>query len=174
LIRNSLLVAALCAPAALRAEAKAAIALAGDLPKTAPLSLEELKGLGATPAVWTAHGVAHRVLGVRLDRVLAARGFTAGKMGKDVPKAEKRAGYRKVALLTAADGYQAVLSCAEISEAMGPTVAMLVWELDGAPLDAEQGPVRLVVLTDQEPSRSIYAVRRIEVVDVPALAAARR
>jgi len=131
--------------------------------------MDELKSLGPVEATWTSHGKAHKVFGVRLDRLLGARGFAPGKVGKDVPKAQKRAGYRKVALVSAADGYQALLSCAEIAEEMGPTVAMLVWQIDGAPLDAQEGPLRLVVLTDQEPSRSIYGVRRIELVDVPAL-----
>jgi len=139
------------------------------LPKSGALSLEELKSLGPTEQTWVAHGTSHKVFGVRLDKLLAAHGFTPGKMGKDVPKTEKRAGWRKVVLLTAADGFQSLISCAEMSEEMGPTLAMLVWKIDGEPLEAGQGPVRLVVLTDKEPSRSIYGLYKIEVVDVPSL-----
>ena len=148
----------------------ARLVLVGDLPRTGAMTLDELKAMGGTAQTWTSHGTAHKVFGVRLDKVLAAHGFTPGKMGKDVPKSEKRAGWRKVALMTAADGFQSLISCAEMSEEMGPTVALLIWEMDGAPLPEAEGPVRLVVLTDQEPSRSIYALVRIEVLDVPSLA----
>ena len=150
------------------------LVVGGDLPRPGSLKLDELKALGAMERTWTSHGKAHKVVGVRLDRVLTARGFTPGTMGKNVPKAEKRAGFRKVVLATASDGFQALLSCAEIAEQMGPTVALLVWEIDGAPLEADKGPLRLVVITDQDSSRSIYAVQRIEVLDVAALAAQRR
>jgi hypothetical protein len=165
----ALLALALVAPA-LAEEAAPSIELAGDLPKKGPLTLEELKALGPSTETWSVHGQSHKVTGVRLDRVMAARGFAPGRMGEDVPKNEKRAGWRKVVLVTASDGFQALLSCAEIAEHMGRTVALLAWEVDGAPLEKSKGPLRLVVLTDQEPSRSIYGVRRIEIVDVPALA----
>jgi len=153
--------------------ATALVVLAGDISKAGPISLEELKALGPVEKTWTAHGQSHKVVGVRLDRLLGARGFAPGPMGKEVPKNEKRAGWRKVVLVSAADGYQALLSCAEMAEEMGPTIALLVWEIDGAPLLPDQGPLRLVVITDQEPSRSIYAVRKIELIDVAALAAKR-
>ena len=145
------------------------VELAGDIPTPGLITREELLALGPVEASWSAHGQTHQVRGVRVDKLLAARGFVAGKMGKDVPKAEKRAGWRKLLLVTAADGYQALLSSAEIFEEMGPTRALLIWELDGQPLPAEQGPLRLVVTTDREPSRSIFAVRRLELIDLPAL-----
>jgi len=167
----ALLVSVFASRAEVAAPAAAPVALAGDIPKAGPISLEELKALGPIEKMWTAHGQSHKVVGVRLDRLLASRGFTPGAMGKDVPKSEKRAGWRKVVLVSAADGYQALLSCAEMAEEMGPTVALLVWEIDGAQLLPDQGPLRLVVITDQEPSRSIYAVRKIELIDVAALAA---
>jgi hypothetical protein len=36
---------------------------------------------------------------------------------------------------------------------------------------SDRGPLRLVVLTDKEPSRSIYGLRTIEVLDLRAPAA---
>ncbi len=145
------------------------VLLGGDIPKKGPLTIDALKAMGPTTATWSSHGETHQVLGERLDRILAAHGFTKGEMGKEVPKAKKRAGFRKVVLLTAEDGYQALVSCAEITEGMGNTVALLVWEIDGKPLDEQSGPLRLVITTDGEPSRSIYAVRNIAVLDIPAL-----
>jgi hypothetical protein len=48
-----------------------------------------------TKAVWKSHGEQHEVTGVGLDKVLAKFGFEPGPMGKDVPKKEKRRGWRK-------------------------------------------------------------------------------
>jgi hypothetical protein len=37
---------------------------------------------------------------------------------------------------------------------------------DGKPLPEDRGPLRLVVLTDKEPSRSIYNLRKLEILDL--------
>lgn len=49
---------------------------------------------------------------------------------------------------------------------MGPTRALVVWKIDGQPLPPGTGPFRIVVLTDQEPSRSVFAVAKLEVLDL--------
>jgi DMSO/TMAO reductase YedYZ molybdopterin-dependent catalytic subunit len=67
---------------------------------------------------------------------------------------------------SAPDGFEAILSCAEVFESMGATRAMIVWKVDGKPLPADRGPLRLVVLTDKEPSRSVHSVRKLEVLDL--------
>jgi hypothetical protein len=90
-------------------------------------------------------------------------------MSPDTPKSEKRSGWKKIVVASAADGFQAVFSCAEIAEQMGPTRVMVVFSLDGKPLAAGKGPLRLVVLTDKEPSRSLYQLSSLEVVDVRKL-----
>jgi hypothetical protein len=48
---------------------------------------------------------------------------------------------------------------------------VLFGKIDGKPLPAERGPLRLVVLTDKEPSRSAYGLRKLEVLDVRTPAA---
>jgi hypothetical protein len=40
------------------------------------------------------------------------------------------------------------------------------WKIDGKPLPADRGPLRLVVLTAKEPSRSVYGVRKLEGLDL--------
>ncbi|MGO9828933.1 MAG: molybdopterin-dependent oxidoreductase [Myxococcaceae bacterium] len=116
---------------------------------------------------WTAHGETHQVKGVRVDTVLTHFGFTPGAMGKEVPVAQKVKGFRQVLVATARDGFQAVFSCAEVTEGMGQTVALIVWEVDGKPLAADVGPLRLVVVTDGMPSRSIRQLERLHVGDAP-------
>jgi Oxidoreductase molybdopterin binding domain len=163
----------LVAPAGARADAPAraaTLAIAGALPRTGALSLADLQKLGPTKATWTSRGEQHQVTGVRLDKILVAFGFETGSMAKSTPKRQKMSGWRKVVVASAPDGFAAVLSCAEVSEGMGATQALIVWELDGKPLSVERGPFRLVVLTDKEPSRSVYSVSKLEVVDLAARA----
>jgi DMSO/TMAO reductase YedYZ molybdopterin-dependent catalytic subunit len=142
-----------------------AVRVDGALPQAGTLTLADLERLGATTASWTSHGQAHQVTGVRLDKVLTHFGFTPGLMGKDVPVKDKVKGYRQVLVATARDGFQAVFSCAEVMEGMGNTVALIVWQVDGKPLGADVGPLRLVVVSDAEPARSIRQLDKLHVAD---------
>jgi hypothetical protein len=145
--------------------ATATVRVDGALPKSATLTQSDLEKLGATTVSWTSHGQTHQVTGVRIDKVLVHLGFTPGPMGKDVSVKEKVKGYRQVLLATARDGFQAVFSCAEVSEGMGPTVALIVWQIDGKPLAADVGPFRIVVTTDGEPARSIRQLSHLHIID---------
>jgi hypothetical protein len=142
------------------------LVVSGALMRPGTIELSELKALGAEAATWRDHKGEHAVVGVRLDKVLVHFGFDPGPMGPDVPKSEKRSGWKKVVVASAPDGFQAVFSCAEISAQMGSTRALVIWEMDGKPLPASMGPLRLAVLTDQEPSRSLYQLSRLDVVDL--------
>jgi DMSO/TMAO reductase YedYZ molybdopterin-dependent catalytic subunit len=135
----------------------------GELPKTGSLTQGELEKLGAVSVPWTNHGQTHQIVGVRLDKVLLHFGFTPGPMGKDVSMKDKVKGYREVVIATARDGFQAVFSCAEVSEGMGPTTAYIVWQVDGKPLGPDVGPLRLVVPTDGEAARSIRQLDSLRV-----------
>jgi Oxidoreductase molybdopterin binding domain len=159
--------ASVSAPAAAVAGQPATLAVEGDLP-TSRLSLADLEALGPAKVEWSIHGRKREALGVPLDKVLSKAGFVSGPMGKEVAKREKRAGWKKALVATAADGYQAVFSCAELFPEMGPTRAFVVWQVDGKPLPPEEAPLRLVVTTDQEPSRSLYQLVKLEVVDLRA------
>ncbi len=144
----------------------AVLQVAGALPRAGALKLADLEAMSPSSATWSMHDERHEVYGVPLERVLTRFGFEPGPMGKDVPKREKRRGWRLAVRASAADGFEAVFSCAELFESMGATRAMIIWKVDGKPLAGERGPLRLVVLTDKEPSRSIYGVRSIEVLDL--------
>ena len=140
--------------------------LSGDLPKAGTLTMADLK-TDAVTVDWTAHGQTKKATGAPLDKLLDRAGFTPGPMGHDVPVREKRSGWKKAVVATASDGFQAVFSCAELMPEMGPTRALVVWELDGKPL-GDDGPLRLVVTTDKETARSLHNLVRIEVVDLRA------
>lgn len=149
-----------------RTVAAAEFEVAGDLPRTGALSQEKLAALGAEEVRFEGHGGAHTMTGVSLWKVLQAFGFTPGPMGKAVPPAEKRAGYRKVIVASAGDGFQAVFSTAELAEALGKTRVYVAYKMDGQPLPGETGPFRLVVPTDGEPSRSLHGLRVLRIVDL--------
>ena len=145
------------------------VKVVGALPRTGAIDQAALEKLGPTTVKWKEHGAEHTVTGVPLDKVIASFGFEPGPMGKDTPKSEKRKGWKMALVATAPDGFQAVFSCAELAEGMGPTRALLVWAQDGKPLGPELGPFRIAVLTDQEPSRSVHQVSQLEVVDLRKL-----
>ena len=113
-------------PARAEETAPAKVDVSGALPRSASLGQAELSALGGSASTWTVHGSRHHVTGVRLDKVLTHLGFTPAPMGKDVPVAEKRAGFRKVVVATARDGYQAVFSVAECCQGMGPGEVLVV------------------------------------------------
>ena len=148
------------------ATSTATIEVRGDVPKPGPLSVTDLQALSPATFTWVAHGQSHTVLGVPLSTVLRRFGWEPGVMGKNIAAADKRVGYKRVIVATAPDGFQAVFSAAELAPAMGKTQAVLCWMIDGKPLPAAEGPLRLVVLTDDEPSRSIYHLQRLDVVDM--------
>jgi hypothetical protein len=138
----------------------------GTLPSTGSLTRAELEKLGPITVTWTTRGESRQVTGVLLGKVLQRFGWSPGPMGKDVPKAEKRSGYRKILVATARDGFQAVFSAAEVVEGMGATRALVVWAVDGKPLAPDLGPLRLVVVTDGEAARSLHQLESLRVVDL--------
>src|SRR5436190_19271372 len=75
-----------------------------------------------------------------LDRVLAHSGFDAGPGGPTLTPRERRPGWRHLVVATAADGFLAVFTCAEVMPEMGPTQAFVVWSRDGGPLPPDEGP----------------------------------
>jgi hypothetical protein len=72
----------------------------------------------------------------------------------------------QVVVAIAGDGYQAAFSCAELSDEIGATKVLVVWRIDGEPLRPKTGPFRLVAVTDNEGSRSVFQRVRLVVVDV--------
>jgi hypothetical protein len=145
------------------AGAPGALVVAGDLPSGGTLAVADLQRL--SPEMIQGKG-SRPARGVRLDKILAHFGFTPGEMGPDVPVRDKRSGWKKAVRATAADHFEAVFSCAELADGMGPTRAYVVFEIDGKPVPGDSGPFKLVVPTDKEPSRSVRQLVRLEVIDL--------
>ncbi|MBX3069982.1 MAG: molybdopterin-dependent oxidoreductase [Thermomicrobiales bacterium] len=71
-----------------------------------------------------------------------------------------------VALFTANDGYQVVISLGEIDPGFGGAPMLLAWEEDGALLEGEDGPLRLIVPGDVRGGRYISGIVSIEIIRV--------
>ena len=153
------------APATPATPPEAILQVSGALPRTGSLALADLAALGPVKASWVGHGEKHEVYGIPLERVLTHFGFEPGSMAGGVSTQDKRKGWKMVVIASAPDGFQAVFSCAELFESMGATRALVIWRVDGKPLPPDRGPLRIAVLTDKEPSRSVHSVSKLLVVD---------
>jgi DMSO/TMAO reductase YedYZ molybdopterin-dependent catalytic subunit len=143
-----------------------AIRIDGDLAKPGEITLDALKARESREIEWSEKGKSNRYRGIPLVSLFEERGVVAGAGGDAAPKNTKHAGLKLVIAATAADGYQAVFSYAELAGKSGPTKAWLVWEMDGQPLPAPMAPFRILVPTDGGADRCIYQVRRLTVVDM--------
>jgi len=63
---------------------------------------------------------------------------------------------------TGSDGYQAVLALAEVDPSFHPGEVLVADTMDGKPLDAHSGPLKLVVTEDKRPARSVRNLVSIE------------
>jgi hypothetical protein len=142
------------------------LTVGGALSRSGWLSLGELEALGPEDVTWTFRDESHVYRGIRLDKLLISLGFDAGMGGPAVPPRERRPGWRNVVVASATGGVCCVFTCAELMPEMGPTRAFVVWSRDGAPLPGDEGPLRLVVVTDQKGHRSARQLIDLRVIEM--------
>lgn len=148
------------------APAPIALTVRGDVPKAGTVTAADLEALEPSTVTWKHNGKTYEFTGVPLDKLLVSRGLLPGDKLTQ-PKTEKWVGYKFVVVASSPDSYQAVYSFAELTATNGaPTKAYLVWKLDGKPLPADMGPLRLVSTTDGEGARSIYNLASLDVIDM--------
>jgi hypothetical protein len=70
-------------------------------------------------------------------------------------------------VVTGADGYKVTLSLAEVDPEFRKGPVVLADAKAGAPLDAQEGPYRLVIGDDLKPWRAVHTVVRIDVLSAP-------
>jgi DMSO/TMAO reductase YedYZ molybdopterin-dependent catalytic subunit len=107
------------------------------------------------------HGRTAHWQGVALADILHAAGAPLG----DDLRGKNLALYVRV---TAADGYRAVYSLAELDPAMRAGEVILADRRDGHALDAKEGPFRLVARDDRRPARWVRQVIAIDLLAAPA------
>jgi molybdate transport system substrate-binding protein len=70
-------------------------------------------------------------------------------------------------VVTATDRYQAVISWGEIDPEFAGQPILVAYEENGAPIEDEQGPIRLIVPTDARGARYVSGVVNISLRDAP-------
>lgn len=134
--------------------------LVGPTGKTLTITPAVLAGLDRETATMINHGAPHTYEGVRLTELLRLVDAPTGAR----VHAEAVKDYLVV---TGGDGFRAVLSLAETDGSVQAHPTILADKMDGAPLTDHDRPYRLVVDGDKKPSRSVYAITKIEVKVLP-------
>jgi hypothetical protein len=68
----------------------------------------------------------------------------------------------QIVIVTGQDGFTTVLSLAETEKSFRDTPIILADQENGKPLDAKQGPYRLVIGGELKPARSVWGVIEVE------------
>ncbi len=120
----------------------------------APVTAELLKGLPEASARLNLYGVVHECSGPKLTDLLAKLGLPHGEAlrGKALTRTVE---------IDSKDGYEVVFSLGELDPTLGNTPVIIATQCDDKPLDAKDGPYRLVVPNDQRPARSARQVDSI-------------
>ena len=134
-----------------------AINVTGPSGQVARFEVAALAAMPQAKVVLTAHGETHAYEGPLLIDVLAKAGAPTGPAIRGPEMAD-------VVLVTAQDGYRVALDLAEVDPGVRADRIILADRVDGHPIDAKDGPVRLVVEGDLRPARSVRMVRSISVV----------
>jgi len=141
-------------------------ALAQDLKVTVQgrdsvtLTPADLKALPRAKAIFTAHGKQIIYEGAVLNAALKQAGAVSGDrlMGRYL---------NQVVVAKGADGFTASYSLGETDPVYRTNPVIIADSKDGQPLDAREGPYRLVVDGDLRPGRSVRALVSVEVKPVP-------
>jgi DMSO/TMAO reductase YedYZ molybdopterin-dependent catalytic subunit len=165
--RRALFALLVCAVASIaaRAEAPAAsapasVAIGGEVATPRHLDAAALLELPRRAFDATEHGKTSHWEGVGLSDVLGNAGVPLG----DALRGKNLALY---VVVSAADGYRAVYSLAELDPAMCDGDVILADRRDGQPLDVKEGPFRIVAKDDRRPARWVRQVIAIDVVRAP-------
>jgi hypothetical protein len=165
MLRSFILAAALSllAPAATfaqgrtkAAETQTHVTLVGATGSTRSVTAADLGAMPRARVSLFIHGTVHVFDGVPLTHLLASVGAPTGQSLRGPALAN-------VVIVSARDGYKVALSLAETDPGMRASAIILADTVDGAPIDANDGPFRLVVENDLRPARSARMVERIEV-----------
>jgi len=128
--------------------------------KTITLTAAQLAALPRGEAILHEGAKAVPYQGPTLTSVLREAGTPVG------PRAHGAPMHAYVAV-TGADGYVAVLSLAETDPEFRKGPIVLADQVSGKPLDAREGPLRLVIGDDLKSWRAVRNVARIEVRSAP-------
>ncbi|SEL71163.1 Oxidoreductase molybdopterin binding domain-containing protein [Pseudoxanthomonas sp. GM95] len=136
--------------------AVSAFAASDDAAISVPLDAAALRDLPRQRAQMDVHGQALDCSGVALAALL--------QKAQAMPATPLRGPQlARVVEVQAADGYRVVFSLGELDATLGKAQVVLADQCAGKPLDAHDGPLRLLVPGDGRPARSVRQVNRITV-----------
>lgn len=152
----------LLAALAVAQEKPPALTVEGLNGKTVSFSVEQLKKMPReTVSVTNPHDQAsQRYEGVRLSLLLAQAGAPSGK-------AMEGAGMRDYVEAIGSDKYIAVFALAELDSFFQDNHVIVADTVDGKPLDAVQGPLKLIVPQDHHPSRWVRMLVGVKLRQAP-------
>jgi DMSO/TMAO reductase YedYZ molybdopterin-dependent catalytic subunit len=104
----------------------------------------------------TEDGAAVKYDGVLLTDVLAAAGVPRGATLRGPALSQ-------FVVVEASDGYRVVFALAEFDKGFSDTTVLLATRRNGKPLDAEIGPMRLVVPKEERHGRWIRQIQRVTI-----------
>jgi len=103
------------------------------------------------------HDADAQFVGVPLAALLSSAGIQLGDAIRGPRMAE-------VLLVTAADGFKVAFALAECDPAFAPREIILADQRDGKPLDAKEGPFRIIAPGDKRPARWIHQVTELRLI----------
>jgi len=143
------------------AASSASVTVGGEVAHPLRLDANALAAMPHHDVTASAHGQSGTWTGVALADILRAAG---------VPLGETLRG-RNLLLyvrIGAADGYHVVYSLAELDPGFRDNGVILAYLHDGKPMDAHEGPFRVIAPHESRPARWIREVTSIDVLRAPA------
>ena len=127
--------------------------------KQTVLARADIEALPHVKVTTDASGVSATFEGVPLRAVLEKAGVGFGETLKGKRMAS-------CLLVEAADGYRVVIALPEIDPAFTDKQIVLAFLKDGKPLDAKEGPYRIVIPDEKRMARWVRQVTTLKIVDV--------
>jgi DMSO/TMAO reductase YedYZ molybdopterin-dependent catalytic subunit len=142
--------------------AKTTLTITGSVEKPLSLTISDLQKLPQkTVKAFNQHENKEETYeGVLLTELLSRAGVPQG----DKLRGAAMATYIEV---EASDGYRVILSLAETDSGFQDTEIIVADKLNGQPMGANVGPLRLVVPHDKRPARWVRMLQMIKVVTAP-------
>jgi hypothetical protein len=149
------------APAAQTASG-AALVVTGDIPTPLSLSLDDLRHMPRkTLTVTNSHnGKQEAYEGVPLAELLKRAGLPQGE-------SLRGAAMTTYVIAEGSDGYRALFAAAELDSSYQDSDVIVADTLDGAPLGAREGPLKLVAPHDKRPARWVRMLHSLTIGKVP-------
>jgi hypothetical protein len=91
-------------------------------------------------------------------------GAAARDGGHSIGRRAARTPHERGVAVEAADGYKVVFALAEVDPAFATREIILAFKRDGKPMDAREGPLRIVAPGDKRPARWIRQVTTLKIV----------